>query len=92
MGGATAFFFLEGDRYIAVGAQADGVSLDIRHKAQRNEVVMTPVAPLAAIILGQLYAVPVYPIDSANTRSVRTYDLRVFFDKTCIDHVQLLFC
>jgi hypothetical protein len=80
-------FFFHGDGDGSDRGQADLVALDIRDEAAINEVVMTLVASLAAVFLGQLDPIALDLIDRADVDAVCADDFHVFLD---LGHCELL--
>src|SRR6185369_6348877 len=83
-GSLAAFFLFHAVSHVAIGREAHGVPLDLRHEAER-EVMMVPfVAPAfeagAGVLLGQLDAVAVDMVDRADMHAVGADHLHVLAD------------
>jgi hypothetical protein len=83
------FFFFHRDGHGTDRRQANLVSFDVRDKAPVDEVVVTPVMPLAAVLPGQLDAATFDPIDRADVNAIGADDFHMFHD---LDHVMPLIC
>jgi hypothetical protein len=74
------FFFFHRDGHGTDRRQANPVSFHVRDKAPVDEVVVTPVMPLAAVLPGQLDAVAFDSIDRANVNAIGADDFHMFPD------------
>ena len=83
-------FLFEGDGDIAVRRKPDLVAFDIGDEAERDEVVVALMRALAAVRLGQLDAVALDVIDSADMHAVGSDDFHMFLDAAGVCHFGLL--
>jgi hypothetical protein len=59
---------------------------NIGNQAEIDEMMMAFVAPLAAVFLGQLDAVPLHSVDGAYVNTVRSDNFHMLFDFACVRH------
>ena len=78
--------FLERHRDIGIGAEPHLIALDIGHQAERDVMMMPLMAPLTAVLLGQLDAVARHMVDGADMHAIGADDFHMFLDRACVGH------
>jgi len=85
----SLFLFLHRDGHGTDRRQANLVSFHVRDEVPVDEVVVTLVTSLAAVLLGQLDPVAIDPIDRADVNAIGADDFHMFPD---LGHVVPLVC
>jgi hypothetical protein len=89
MDGLSALFFLEGHGYIAVCTQTHLLTFDVGDEIERDEVVMTFMTTLAAVLLGQLDPAAFDAVDCPEVNAIGADDFSMFLDLCDINHDNL---
>jgi hypothetical protein len=82
----AAFFLFEARGDVGIRREANSPAFDVRHEAQRHEMMMTPMSALAAVCLRQLDAIALDAIDGSYVNTVCAYDFGMLMDSGSIKH------